>query len=267
MENLEIETIKGPFDNEVSFCPARGGIITSLKLKGQEIFYFDQDTFIDLDKKVRGGIPVLFPNAGSLSEDCRFVNLTRHGFARDLKWEKIQIDDGFKEVVYSNNETKQMYPFDFGLFVSGYFETDGSFSLTQEVENMEEYKDMPISMGFHPYFKVADQDKKHVVFNFRGGDLIKSQINAWYDGDTVSIDNPKIYDDKEILEIKIPTLGIIRMDVSAKYKKIWVWSLPGKDFICIEPVMGDCDCLIDNPTLVKPADKFLARVNFQFIEQ
>jgi len=31
---LKVETIKTPNGSEISFCPERGGIITSIKLKG-----------------------------------------------------------------------------------------------------------------------------------------------------------------------------------------------------------------------------------------
>ena len=35
--SLKIETIKGPNGSSASFCAERGGIITSLKLKGKEV--------------------------------------------------------------------------------------------------------------------------------------------------------------------------------------------------------------------------------------
>ena len=53
--------------NEVSFSPERGGIITSLKLGGKELLYLDEETFRNPEVNVKGGIPILFPNAGPLS--------------------------------------------------------------------------------------------------------------------------------------------------------------------------------------------------------
>jgi len=68
MKEFKIITIKGPNNNEVSFCPERGGIVTSLKLKGTEIFYLDEETFQNKNENIRGGIPILFPNMGEINK-------------------------------------------------------------------------------------------------------------------------------------------------------------------------------------------------------
>ena len=65
------------------------------------------------------------------------------------------------------------------------------------------------------------------------------------------------------MEIVIPDLGIIVIDVSMEYEKIWIWSLPDKDFICMEPVMRDEGSLVSNPVMVKAGESLSARVNFQ----
>ncbi len=262
MSDFKINKIKGPNNSEVSFCPERGGIVTSLKLKGKEIFYFDKETFQDKGESVRGGIPILFPNMGELKEESIYPNLKRHGFARNLTWNTEEIDKGFKEILLSNKETRKIYPFDFKFSNKGTFEDDGTFTLIQEIENKEEIKELPISIGLHPYFKIPSGEKKNIKFNFEGGKSIEEQINIWGNGGTVYIDNPKIDNPDALIEIEIPSLGTLILNLSREYKKIWIWSLPGKDFICIEPAMGELNGLVNNPQLIQPGNIFTLSVSF-----
>jgi galactose mutarotase-like enzyme len=258
MKDFIIKTIKGLNNSKVSFCPEHGGIVTSLVLNKKEIFYFDEETFKNKKESTRGGIPILFPNMGELNSDLLYPNLKRHGFARDLEWIIEDKEFGFKETLSSSPETKKAYPFNFSLTVTGEFKDDGTFILNQEVYNKEENKELPISMGLHPYFKVPSGEKKNIKFNFEGGKYIEEQINSWGNGETLIIDNPKVINSEEVIEIDIPTLGTLIIDISPMYKKIWVWSMPGKDFICIEPAMRGTNGLIDSPHMVEPNGKFKA---------
>ena len=161
---LNIETIFGPHDGKVSYYLERGGIITSLQLHGEEILYMDENTLKDIKVNIKGGIPILFPNAGPLSENSNFPVLKQHGFAREMKWKKEKTENGFREILVSDEETKKMYPYNFRFSMIGNFEEDGSFTLVQEVENMGEDKEIPISMGLHPYFKVPNDEKNNIKF-------------------------------------------------------------------------------------------------------
>ncbi len=255
---FEAKMVKFSEGNEVSYCPERGGIITSLKLQGKEFLYLDQGTFQDDRANVRGGIPILFPNAGAL-KSLEFPKLCQHGFVRNFSgWVAENDIDGFSETFIASEETKKLYPYDFRLTVAGKFEKDNSFTLLQIVENLEGEKDLPISMGLHPYFSVPNKEKKNIKFNFEGGNIIEEKFADWSNGNFVSIDNPKLKDASAKLEIVIPFLGTLLMDISPEYQKIWVWSLPEKDFICIEPVMRDVGGLVDNPEKIKPRQIFSA---------
>lgn len=263
MNNFSVKTIKGQKDNEVSFCPSRGGIITSLKLKGKEVLYFDSDTFLDQNKSVRGGIPILFPNAGELKNNDIFPNLKRHGFAKNAEWQKEMTDISFIETLKANKETMSVYPYDFNLSIVGIFEKDGSFTLKQEVKNNENEKELPVSMGLHPYFKVLDDEKKNIKFNFEGGQTIEDQIDIWSNSGTVYIDNPKIKDSKAVLNIEIPQLGTMVLDISIEYEKVWIWSIPKSNFICIEPMMRGLNGLIDDPYNIKSNEGYSATLNIK----
>ncbi|MBK5215463.1 MAG: hypothetical protein JJE53_01500 [Candidatus Pacebacteria bacterium] len=260
-KSFNVETLVGPQNSEVSFCPNRGGIITSLKLNGKEILYLDKTTFEKTGVSVRGGIPILFPNAGPITNSI----LPQHGFARNLEWNNEVMVNGFKETLSTNDETKLVYPYNFKFTNSGKFKNDGSFTIYQEVQNLEDNKSMPISMGLHPYFKVPDDEKINIKFNFRGGKIVQDKANLWMNGEYISIDNPKVFDPEAIMEIIIPSLGTLMIDASIEYRKIWIWSLPGKDFICIEPVMRDINGLIDDPQFIEPNKTFTTKVSFKLI--
>ena len=60
--------------------------------------------------------------------------------------------------------------------------------------------------------------------------------------------------------------GTLIIDLSPEYKKIWIWSMVGKDFICIEPIMRDAGGLIENPENIPPKKTLHTRVNFKLKE-
>ncbi|MCX6757731.1 MAG: hypothetical protein NTZ44_02530 [Candidatus Nomurabacteria bacterium] len=260
---LKVETVKTPEGGQVSFCPERGGIITSIKLHGQEILYLDQATFQDKTVNVKGGIPILFPNAGPV-ESSEFPNLKQHGFARESsKWNVIKTHDGFKETLIQEKENSASYPYNFKLSIEGQFKNNGSFTVKQKVENLEENKELPISMGLHPYFRVSNDDKKNIKFNFEGGKTVEEDFETWANGKAVKIDNPKVKDSFAVMEVVIPNIGTLVIDASPEYQKIWVWSMQDKDFFCVEPVMRNSGGLVNDPEKVKSKGSFTASVNFK----
>ncbi len=175
-----IETIKTD-GNEISFWTKRGGIIISLKIKNQELLYMEEETLFDWQKNVRGGIPILFPNAGPINGN-EFPKLKQHGFGRLLEWKMEEITKSkFSETLISNDVSKEIYPYDFKLTMAGEIENDGSISIVQNITNLEKDKSMPISMGLHPYFKVPNAEKKNIKFDFEvkaGKSLKKMLING-----------------------------------------------------------------------------------------
>lgn len=251
-EELKIENIKTPEFGEVSVCPERGGIITSLKLGDKEVLYMDEETLKNHDVSVKGGVPVLFPNAGPIPDEIKTEetkNLKQHGFARDSNWDFKKTSTGFSEKLISNKKTKEMFPYDFVLIMNGQFNKNGSFSISQSIENTGN-NDMPISSGFHPYFKVQTENKKDIKFNFKEGDQIINKIDIWANGKAISLEKPN-----GIFEVEIPELGTLEFEASKEYQRLWIWSQENKNFVCIEPVMRDKGGIINNPELIKPGEK------------
>ena len=54
------------YDSLIRIVPERGGLITEWRSEGKDLLYFDLERFLDEDKSVRGGIPILFPICLSL---------------------------------------------------------------------------------------------------------------------------------------------------------------------------------------------------------
>lgn len=261
LPSFKEETIKTPEGNEISFCPERGGIITSLKIGEKELLYMEKETFLDKQKNVRGGIPILFPNAGP-NNNPEFPDIKQHGFARSSQWKlEKTTENEFLETLMSNDSSKEIYPYDFNLNMAGKIENNGSITIVQSITNLEKDKSMPISMGLHPYFNVPNIEKKNIKFDFEGGEIAEENANKWINGEAVSIDNPKLQNPDAKIRVAIPTLGILILDISSEFRKIWIWSLPDKDFVCVEPVMRDSGGFTTDPKLVAAGKSISGMVN------
>ena len=107
-------------DNLIRIVPERGGLITEWKFQGKEVLYFDLERFLQKEKSVRGGIPILFPICGNVKDGLlkfgiREFNMHQHGFARDSSWELTPLDDqsGVILKLKDSQKTLNSYPFQF----------------------------------------------------------------------------------------------------------------------------------------------------------
>ena len=99
-------------NNFIKFCPKRGGVITNWVSDGNEILYFDEKRFMDKKKSIRGGIPILFPICGNLNTfnsvfGKDYLQLTQHGFARDLQWDYFVNKNEKSLCLFLNPSTKE----------------------------------------------------------------------------------------------------------------------------------------------------------------
>ena len=226
-------------------------------MDGTELLYMDEATFRDPTKNVRGGIPLLFPQAGP-ADESKFPGLKQHGIARlSHDWVREHTDSpgSFAESLTIRLPTPS-FPYQFRLDVSGTFDDQGAFILSQKAMNLEEEKSMPISMGLHPYFKVPREERANIVFDFPGGEHAAQNAQTWMNDGTVSLDNPH-----SPMRIHMPTVGTLVLTASPEYKKVWVWSKPDSDFICIEPVMRNEGGIISDPHLIEANQSFVASLS------
>ncbi len=257
IEALPKEEVIRRGENSVAVAPLRGGIISSLKLNGRELLYMKLETFADPTKNVKGGIPILFPNAGPV-DDPRFY-LKQHGFARTSdEWAYIPGHDGCSFSEALDTHASADYPYESTVTVEAALQEDGSALITQTALNRGS-EPMPVSMGLHPYFAVPAGRKGEVRFDFPGGEIAEKESAVWMEGGTVSLDNPGTP-----LTVRIPGHGTLTLHVSVEFKKIWVWSLPDEDFICVEPVMRDVNGIATDPELVAPGASVVGTLSIQF---
>ena len=231
-------------DRHVKIAPKRGGLITSFSINNTEILYLDRETFDDITKNVRGGIPLLFPNAGPLN--CGLYNLPQHGFARRMPWHIIEQNlNSITLQLLSNEETSENYPFDFKLTLQVELDKNKlTHSLT--VKNTGEIP-MPTAYGIHPYFKIRQEEKQNLITNIEN--FNPKEINWMKEFDKPFI-NPGVVNvqmrGKEITVESDPNI----------FKFARIWHLAGRNFICIEPWTRD-NFAIDNPNQslwIKPGE-------------
>ena len=236
--------------------PERGGIISKLVLGGKDILYLDESTLKDTSLSVRGGVPILFPICGRLQDntysyDGKNYTMKRHGFARNFPWQVLDIKTSEDTASISimqewNNETYVSYPFKYKL-IYRYIINDKDHSLKiQSTFVNEDDKDLIFYAGFHPYFPVYDKANVEInvpsdsyidLFNSMDNegniDFAQKEVDVSYynlQGNTCTMkDNSNDFN--------------IALEFDDIYKYIIVWTLEGKDFICMEPCMGSTNSL------------------------
>jgi len=232
----------------VSVVPARGGIVSSVEVAGRELLYMDEATLADPSKNVRGGIPILFPFAGRLVDD-KFLAadtiIKQHGFGRNRAWEVV--DQGADRLglrLVSDAETRAQFPFEFVANVEVEAVTDGAH-IALEVINTGTLP-LPLAPGWHPYFACPTATKAQVTSNVAGltsgvlDDVSEHDfgIVAAHDGVT-----------------HIEPLAIT-LSATPALRHLQVWSLPGRNFVCVEPFCGPANT-INTPgrALVQPGGR------------
>jgi galactose mutarotase-like enzyme len=233
--------------SQIEVVPERGGIVTSWKINGQEVFYLDTERFTHPDLSVRGGNPILFPLCGNLPDntynvDGKDYQIKQHGFARELPWTATaQNNDGAASVTVelaSNAETKAVYPFDFHLAFT-YSLQGNTLEIRQEYKNLSATP-MPFSSGFHPYFLCGDKNQIEANIPSVSYQDNRTKENFGFDGkfdfDQDEIDavfgklsdrSTSIIDHSRNLKIAI--------DYDDFYTYLVFWTVKGKDFYCLEP--------------------------------
>jgi galactose mutarotase-like enzyme len=268
-------------DAHLQVVPARGGIITSWQVQGQELLYLDKERFAQPELSVRGGIPILFPICGNLPDNIyhhnnQIYSLKQHGFARDLPW---QVKDKFTEksagitlVLNSNSFTKSLYPFDFNLSFT-YQIKGNALEIFQRYTNLG-VEPIPFSSGLHPYF--LTQGKNQLRFDIpcmhyrdqKTGE-IRENIGV-FDSSLDEIDiafenltglSTTAYDQARGLKITIAYSGA--------YTNLVFWTVKGKEFYCLEPWTGPRNAINTGDRLlyIEPGTSFdlVTRMSVNFL--
>ena len=240
-------------NNYIKFCPQRGGIITNWISDGKEILYFDEKRFIDRTKSIRGGIPILFPICGNLNTSSSvfgkdFLQLTQHGFARDLQW-YYSFNENEKSLILTLNEskkTKKYYPFDFELKIEVFLKInclEFKIMIFNKTDNA-----MPINFGLHPYFNISD---------FKNLEFIDNPLNCQNQEKNI-ISNT--FDELKNVNLGVDLLmyssgrssfrdKIFKREVTLNHPYPFdlgvVWSDPPRRMICLEPWTSPRNSFVD----------------------
>jgi galactose mutarotase-like enzyme len=198
--------------------PARGGIVSRFAVGGREILFMDAATLADPAKNVRGGIPVLFPSPGKLSGVPYAMN--QHGFARELPWSVVtENPSSITLELTDTGATRALFPFEFRLAFS--FSVEGaSLAIRQRYENRSKEK-MP----------------------FSGFDLTRPQVDL------------HLLDHGEARSVltRPDGRGAVEIAASPEFRRWVVWTLAGKDFVCVEPWTAPANALNTGEGLLRVA--------------
>ncbi|MFO0660681.1 MAG: galactose mutarotase, partial [Polyangiaceae bacterium] len=235
-------------------APARGGMATHFSVAGREIFFLDPTTFEDETKNVRGGNPVLFPSPGKLEQD-RWARsgeagpvsgqLKQHGFARTSPWSIFSLStDGAASVsivLRSSSETLREFPWEFEATLR-YRLLGPTLRIEQRVTSLSAsgHGPMPFGFGFHPYFLVPDSLKSSASFETKAKRGFDNTKKSDVDIGAIHFAVPEL--DLHLYEHGSNEASLswaggegIVVRAHPAYSHWVLWTLAGRDFVCVEP--------------------------------
>jgi galactose mutarotase-like enzyme len=248
----------------VTLVPSRGAIVTRFRTAARELLYLDEATLRDPTKNVRGGIPLLFPSPGRLTGD-RFARaghtgvMKQHGFARDQGFQ-VRVHDDVDAAratfeLSSNDATWAMYPWCFRLEVVVALR-GASLRLDVSVENIGD-EAMPFGFGIHPYFLVPDKGAFRIATRATSAfDNVTKRVVPFHGfvGD-YSLEAKEV--DLHLLDhggtdstLDWPDGGQLHLQASPEHTRWVVWTLAGRDFVCVEPWTAPGDALNTGESLL-----------------
>ncbi len=239
--------------DRLRIVPERGGLITEWRSNGEDVLYFDQKRFLQKDKSVRGGIPVLFPICGDLTSESLKVSkgseyrLSQHGFARDCEWDIRLLQDqlGVGLSLQDSHFTRLAFPYSFLLDIEVRLKRK-TMQINIIITNNGDTS-MPFSFGLHPYFNIADLQK----LNLQGlNPICMNQVNM-IEQETKDL----IQKCSEGIDIMLFDSNVIKINdlVNGHYIELKqqapmditvVWTDPPRSMICVEPWTSPRNSLI-----------------------
>lgn len=207
--------------------PDDGLTVATFSIGGRDILAPDGMLDVGGKQKRRGGIPVLFPQAGALEGTEPNFNLVQHGFARDMPWENLGVSSDQKTAKFrltASRMTKEKYPFPFEVRANISLE---AVALRYDLAVFNP-STAPIfaAPGLHPYFALPADRRSLLVTNVPGFD-----IGTYRMGTSIVMPPQRV-------DLDIPGLGRVKMtpggDFLRQSSRLVIWS-DRPDYICFEP--------------------------------
>jgi galactose mutarotase-like enzyme len=254
-DSIEALELRDTTTNSMAvLAPPRGGMLTRLAFAGRHVFFLDESTLRDHQKNVRGGNPVLFPSPGKLEGDAwkrgdHAGHLKQHGFARTSPWALTKTSDKDEAAatlkLVANDDTMKDYPWTFACEYT-YALKGNKLRIDQHFENRGKHgAPMPFGAGFHPYFHVKQSDKAAARIGTQAthafDNVTKKNVSLADGPGTAKIDLTQAEVDLHLLDhgAKPCTLTAggrtITLRASPEFSHWVIWTLSGKDFVCVEP--------------------------------
>ena len=253
-EKNQITVTDGEYPSSMTVAPGMGGMLTSFRVKGEEVFHYDEK--LAGRDICAGGFPVLFPICGSLKDDRYAVDgrtlfMPGHGFARNYPWKVLQTEEGVAGGVIlelsDDDESRKIYPFPFRFQIK--YQLNGNeLKVSTRVTNCGNHE-MPFYIGYHPFFRV--KNKKALRFGIDADSYFDYNEGKTkeYRG-SVDFERPVdfIFNLRPSKEYRYEMEDVsdgkrISFRASEDYKHMVMWTEEGSGFLCVEPWMGTFNSL------------------------
>lgn len=262
---------------EITIHPNIGNLVSQISFQGREMLYSPYISKNLMAGSTLEGIPFLYPFANRLEEDSIPLEYSKHripentkGLRRDsnglLLHGILYYKKGWEPEVLRNSQLDSYYEarfeygedlleiFPFTSILKQELELEGNtLTFTLSITNTSS-KPMPLSVGYHPYFFVPERWKKNGKIFTNGtkyyetnekllptGKLLPSaKILAKGELENVLLDHnftefhPK---EKPFSELILRNRKI-RLELINGFDHILLFTPKGKDFVCMEPMVG-----------------------------
>jgi aldose 1-epimerase len=266
---------------EVIIVPSFGNNSVEMTVKGKNIFWSPAASLGELYKKpVFAANPFLAPWANRLDHDGFYANGKHYAIDPNLKnyrtdphkqpihgliayakeWKVVDIKADSKTAQVTSRLEFFRYPdymaqFPFAHTIEmTYRLQDGVLEVETSVEN-QAAEPMPVSIGYHPYFKIHDapRDQWKVQLAARDHLILSSTLVPTGENKPVQLKNPVSLSGTQLDDVfsglirgengrsEFSVTGIkekISVVYGPKYPVAVVYAPAGRDFICFEPMSG-----------------------------
>ncbi len=202
-----------------------------------------------------GHAPILFPFCGNcqLWVSGKHYQMNRHGFARISQFELVeQTASSLKFALVSNDNNKNLYPFDFE-FVATYTIDGDTLTLDYAMTNRGNtplyyacggHESYYLEDGYANYKLIFEKDEHFVTLGHNDDGRLNGNNVNYGDGFELAIPTQGVADRKTVIFANINSrkVTLCKLDGTAVceitfdgFANLLLWSPDGQNAICIEP--------------------------------